>query len=238
MINGTCPTCGAPFTSRRSNAIHCSDRCRRRTAKSRARLNGAQWTKAPPSMTRECAWCGVEFNRKPTGSKPKYGWFCSMDCKRALWKNHEAPSPSRELAPFTADRSRTAKRPRPSRKFYCGYCPICGNSYITSHNDRTCGKSDCRNEMLRVAKRNRRALERQAFVETVIPQQVYERDGWQCWLCHEPLDRHADKNANRAPSIDHVIPLSLGGTHEPSNVRAAHRQCNAARGNRVAFTHC
>lgn len=59
---------------------------------------------------------------------------------------------------------------------------------------------------------------------------LYERDSWTCWLCNEPVDRGADYNANRAPSLDHVIPRSQGGTHDDNNLRCAHRICNGKRG--------
>lgn len=59
---------------------------------------------------------------------------------------------------------------------------------------------------------------------------IYERDDWTCWLCNEPVDRDAHYNANRAPSLDHVIPRSKGGTHEERNLRCSHRICNGKRG--------
>jgi 5-methylcytosine-specific restriction endonuclease McrA len=39
-----------------------------------------------------------------------------------------------------------------------------------------------------------------------------------------------------SPTIDHILPLARGGTHEPSNVQAAHFGCNAAKGARVPAT--
>jgi len=33
----------------------------------------------------------------------------------------------------------------------------------------------------------------------------------------------------KAPTIDHVIPLAQGGTHEPLNCRAAHFLCNSLK---------
>lgn len=36
-----------------------------------------------------------------------------------------------------------------------------------------------------------------------------------------------------APTLDHIIPLAAGGTHEPSNCQCAHFSCNSAKGARV-----
>lgn len=63
---------------------------------------------------------------------------------------------------------------------------------------------------------------------------IYRRDKWTCQLCSDPIDREVGPNADLAPSLDHVLPRSLGGGHESSNLRLAHRVCNAARGANVS----
>ena len=35
-----------------------------------------------------------------------------------------------------------------------------------------------------------------------------------------------------ADTVDHLVPLSMGGTHDPSNLRVAHRYCNISAGNK------
>lgn len=59
---------------------------------------------------------------------------------------------------------------------------------------------------------------------------IYERDGWQCGICGDLIDRSAGVNADLAPSLDHIVPRLLGGGHESENLRTAHRACNARRG--------
>jgi 5-methylcytosine-specific restriction endonuclease McrA len=36
------------------------------------------------------------------------------------------------------------------------------------------------------------------------------------------------------PSLDHIVPVSLGGTHTWANVQLAHLRCNVSKGNRPA----
>ena len=48
-----------------------------------------------------------------------------------------------------------------------------------------------------------------------------------CWLCDKPFADPRDP-----PVCDHVIPVSHGGSDQPSNLRAAHRSCNLRRGNK------
>ena len=38
---------------------------------------------------------------------------------------------------------------------------------------------------------------------------------------------------NSYPSIDHIIPVSRGGTHTWDNVQLAHRYCNSIKSNKL-----
>jgi 5-methylcytosine-specific restriction endonuclease McrA len=60
--------------------------------------------------------------------------------------------------------------------------------------------------------------------------EIGERDGWICGICGEPVDRTLRFPDKMSPSLDHVIPLSLGGEHSPANSRIAHWICNVRRG--------
>ncbi|MGH7666898.1 MAG: HNH endonuclease, partial [Candidatus Dormibacteria bacterium] len=51
---------------------------------------------------------------------------------------------------------------------------------------------------------------------------IYVRDRGTCGLCGE---RVADADL----SLDHVIPISKGGLHQPDNVQLAHRSCNSRK---------
>ena len=63
--------------------------------------------------------------------------------------------------------------------------------------------------------------------------EVFERDGWVCGICTEPIDSELRYPEPRSASVDHIVPLSLDGEHTWGNVRAAHLDCNVRRGNRV-----
>ena len=64
---------------------------------------------------------------------------------------------------------------------------------------------------------------------TELRRAIYERDGWICQLCREPVQERRDPTDMWAASIDHVIPRAHGGTHDPRNLRLAHRYCNSIR---------
>jgi 5-methylcytosine-specific restriction endonuclease McrA len=61
---------------------------------------------------------------------------------------------------------------------------------------------------------------------------IYERDAWRCGICGRPVDGTRKFPHPGSPTIDHIEPLSLGGTHTRGNVQLAHFRCNVKKGNR------
>lgn len=68
---------------------------------------------------------------------------------------------------------------------------------------------------------------------------LIERDDHVCQLCGRLVDEtdyvyinDAFVAGNNYPSIDHIKPLSKGGTHQWNNVQLAHRLCNSLKNNK------
>ena len=72
-------------------------------------------------------------------------------------------------------------------------------------------------------------------------QKLYTLQNGVCWICGEKCDFDdcsVDKNGNfivgkRYPSIDHIYPLSKGGSHSWDNVALAHHYCNTLKSDKV-----
>jgi 5-methylcytosine-specific restriction endonuclease McrA len=62
---------------------------------------------------------------------------------------------------------------------------------------------------------------------------VWARDNGLCYLCGYGVDRGVPWPDGGSPSLDHVVPLSLGGAHTPDNVALAHLGCNKSKSNRT-----
>lgn len=70
----------------------------------------------------------------------------------------------------------------------------------------------------------------------VTDEQIWERDGWQCKIPGCELGLIVPGVAWPDPlskSVDHIVPLSRGGTDTALNKRAAHLVCNVRRNNRM-----
>ena len=65
---------------------------------------------------------------------------------------------------------------------------------------------------------------------------IFERDGWVCQLCFQPIDRGAAGPRSASASIDHIVPISKGGADAPDNVQAAHFGCNSRKKDRLVLT--
>lgn len=70
-------------------------------------------------------------------------------------------------------------------------------------------------------------------------EKLYNRDGGICALCGKPCDYedYVFQGAtfvagNDYPSIDHVKPLSKGGSHTWDNVQLVHKICNSIKSNK------
>jgi 5-methylcytosine-specific restriction endonuclease McrA len=92
----------------------------------------------------------------------------------------------------------------------------------TSHYDRDPA------EVLRAPKRRRAKRLKQAKRAPIDREAIFERDGWLCGICGEPVE--ADD-----ATLDHIVPISLGGADEASNVRLAHSLCNSRRGDGIRY---
>lgn len=71
---------------------------------------------------------------------------------------------------------------------------------------------------------------------TVTLDAVYRKFKGICALCGKKTDKTAIKGRHILrgyPTIDHIIPLSKGGSHTWDNVQLAHMACNAGKCDRV-----
>jgi len=77
----------------------------------------------------------------------------------------------------------------------------------------------------------RRALRRNVEVEKFKDVEIFKRDNWTCKICHKKVNGRLKYPNPLSRSLDHIIPISKGGTHTKDNVQCAHYLCNCKKGN-------
>jgi hypothetical protein len=71
----------------------------------------------------------------------------------------------------------------------------------------------------------------QYAISGAVQQQIWFRDGWQCLYCGK-------KVPDIQVTIDHFVPLELGGDNEQHNYISACRQCQKSKGSRNPKEYC
>lgn len=64
--------------------------------------------------------------------------------------------------------------------------------------------------------------------------EIFDRDGWICQICDQPVDPALKFPDKRSACIDHVRPIIAGGNDLRSNVQCAHFGCNSKKGASVS----
>lgn len=67
------------------------------------------------------------------------------------------------------------------------------------------------------------------------PAYLAERDGLDCGICGDQVDMAARWPAPKSASVDHIVPVSRGGTHDEENLQLSHWACNHAKRDRLDF---
>ena len=185
---------------------------------------------------RACQRCGAEYR---TASRAQR--YCSKLCVGRITSARQRKPPK----PCPVCGTLFSNRGEHSRTYCSRECGGIGNAQLAKKHERLCG--ECRAPFVgsarqkfcsvrcsgKSASRGRdKRLTNRAGLERFAPREVFERDGWRCHLCGGQCDPSAIVPSPYAPTLDHVVPVSLGGEHTRSNVKCAHFRCNCRRGNK------
>lgn len=117
----------------------------------------------------------------------------------------------------------------------CKVCdrPFCPLRHKQALAMKTCSPecSDINARRMRVAKEKvRKHRKRGVEAQPVDAFRVFDRDAWRCQLCGLKTDRTKRGTAHpKAPELDHILPLAVGGTHSYANTQCCCRKCNNAK---------
>lgn len=209
-----CATALPPLRSGRGpqRLVYCSKACDKRAAS--ARVSAARLAARPPI---ECPVCSKSFERSRRDQR-----FCSVFCSDVNRGQRRAvPLP---LTVCALDDCDVEFQPMFLRQRCCS----------EAHGKKLWNRKNPEpwNDRKRDHYHRRRALKAGASTgRPVVLAEIRMRDGNRCHLCDKTVPDKAWPHP-QSPSLDHVVPLSKGGAHDPDNVKLAHLECNTAKGNR------
>ena len=250
----TCAVCGAQFSSRRGGK-YCTQQCKdRRPRPDRVRTRSpiTKWTytcavcgkKYHPrhkenqtTCSRECGFEWIAFKRSVSSGSQRVsftvlrkrcatcggrfsgqGTYCAIECRPS------APQPITEGCCRVCGKDFDRRKPG-STRFRCS--PACVDE-AKKEARRKARQSPSR----KADKKRRKAMARGASGgERVDVERVFERDGYRCGICgRKTLASKRGTCHPRAPELDHIVAIALGGSHTYANTQTACRSCNGAKG--------
>lgn len=219
-----CKNCGKEYLPK---AVDRTTFCSRECAfeyKSNNKKPKEHKAKDPTVYSKECAVCGTPF--KTTYSNQKY---CSKDCGKVVVSNNQKAKHRNDFVPTDA------------------ICQNCGKVFTTTYGESKvyCSTECKRNYANHYREVNRRhSIKRNGTIHWGITlNKLIKRDKNICHICGVKCDIKDYKRdeqgsfvvGGKYPSIDHIQPVSKGGTHTWDNVKLAHHYCNTVKSDKNVF---
>ena len=104
-------------------------------------------------------------------------------------------------------------------------CRICSKIFPAWEQTAICS-DECKRALMAANVHRRRARISGGERETFSAKEIFERDKWICQLCGKKTNRNVHHRHDLAPSLDHILPLKLGGGHTRANTQCTHLMCN------------
>lgn len=215
-----CAWCENPFVTYRKEKCYCNNNCYNRHLDSLPKVEPKPYIPVT-KVFRSCSWCCSFFETTEKGD----GKFCSERCR-----NRES---SYKLSQKRKEDNLSIKR----------LCKNCGVEFRSDKNTGTCSDRCARRYWDRNSNnaRRERMLRNGEIDNDITLEKLFIKDKGECYICGEACEWE-DYSLNKEgytivgkkyPSIDHVIPISKGGTHTWRNIKLAHHYCNSLKSDKM-----
>ena len=119
-------------------------------------------------------------------------------------------------------------------------CGVCGKPFVSTRIEQKWCSRNCRNRANPGDDRKRCRRYGVYFDPKIRREDVFKRDDSICQICGikcDPDDLSWGSNGPTHPTIDHIVPLSKGGTHTWNNVQCACGQCNSVKRDIIDYAY-
>jgi hypothetical protein len=218
-LNKECETCGDEFRTYYKKKVYCSDECRNESYEYKEPVYVYNYEPVP-KIKRKCRMCDETFET----TEGRDAIYCSKICSSRS-SNRKI---SNELKKQNLSKVQT--------------CEQCSNDFRSEVIKKYCsGNCAQRKETAVKELRRRKAISLNGKVDKdiTLDKLILKEDNI-CYLCNKECNKEdfTIKQGHYVvgpshPSIDHVHPISKGGTHTWDNVRLAHHLCNSIKSNKT-----
>ena len=196
----------------------------------------------------KCKTCGEIIKR--SWVTIRHGTATCPTCEHARALERQAQKKA-EAKAATAERERIRKEQAETARLakikpvLRVVCAECGQTFETTNKNRVCCSPECtKHHQNRKADRRLGKFGQKGNGITLA--KLYRRDYGTCYICGRTCDLNDKITDERGtiicgdtyPSIEHVIPLSLGGPNTWDNVRLACRGCNTKKNKQSDIKIC
>lgn len=214
-IPTACGYCNAPLNQSRKGGYpkhHCNRLCSNRARALRL--------KESRQKNLICIECNNSF--RAAGDKRKY---CTQECRIKNQRKRQLQESREYFANLY---------PNGIKHKICRWCsqPMevsAKRSYSGRLYHPDCSKeAEKARYRMKVVKR-----QKQLNPQRISHEQVVREYGSDCHICNEPIDLTLSRTSKLGLTVDHLIPLSRGGTDTLDNLRPAHWTCNRRKSDKL-----
>lgn len=218
---------------------------------------------AKKPITVRCRECGRTFERQAhvfrdvvngTWKNKNECPLCKEDRKAAREKEEEerrkkrkaeAECEAQKRTQLMAERLSRAVNEELTKRLAIHTCKNCGEDFCqmaTGYNSTAYCSEKCQKRWYNRKARDKRdkTLMSRLHDSDICIEKLFERDHGVCYLCGNICDWNDGEwkegtfiAGDNYPSIDHVFPISKGGTHTWNNIKLACRRCNTRKRDQI-----
>lgn len=224
-----CPTCDTTFRPKRTTVRYCSRECWNRKYLPRGTPCTVPGCDKPIKGRNLCAMHWARWRKHGSTDLPHRPTYTACQVTGCARTPRSSSNPWCETHYYRLRRRGTLELLGPEQVERT--CTHCDESFTGTKNAKFCSRTckqrhDAHHYQRRVRADNDR--------DHITTDYVGNRDNWCCHLCGKRINQALTHPHKHSATIDHLVPLSLGGLHRLENVAIAHSSCNKAKGNRAA----